>query len=71
MHDRLRAKPPATDAEVWTAATVRNVTERAGTTVVTVADADGEVEVTLDGALYDLFAGRVEGDVVGADCWYK
>ncbi|MFC7175561.1 hypothetical protein [Halosegnis marinus] len=56
---------------MWTAATVRNVTERAGTTVVTVADADGEVEVTLDGALYDLFAGRVEGDVVGADCWYK
>lgn len=71
MHDRLRAKPPTTDVETWTEATVTAVSETPDGHVVTVDAPGSAVEVTLEGALFDLFAGRVDGDVVGARCWYK
>ncbi|WP_255195895.1 hypothetical protein [Halorarius litoreus] len=71
MHDRLRAKPPTTDTEAWTEATVLTVDQTQSGHVVTVDGPDGVVEVTLEGALFDLFSSRVDGDVVGSPCWYR
>lgn len=76
MHDRIRAKPPATDVERWTEATVRAVRfddDRAGY-VVTVGD---DVEVRVTEAVFELFVGRLDRsvetpeDAVGATAWYR
>lgn len=71
MHDRLRAKPPTTEVDAWTEATVVAVAATESGHVVTVDGPEGTVEVALEGGLYDLFAGRVDGDVLGSRCWYR
>ena len=76
VNDRIRAKPPATDADRWTETTVRAVRfdDTHGRYAVTVADG---TEVTVSRALFELFAGRLERpvddpeDAVGATAWYR
>lgn len=79
MHDRIRAKPPTTDVEDWTEATVRAVRRTEGGVAITVAptNASETVEITVTGAIFDLFTGRLEwavtdpADAVGATVWVK
>lgn len=79
MHDRLRARPPTTDADAWTEATVREVARGEGGFEVTVAPANGgePVVVTVTAAIFELFAGRLEppaerpAEAVGATVWFK
>lgn len=75
MHDRLRAKPPATDPEEWREGVVRAVDPDPTADRVTVTvEADGErVAITVTTALYDLFAGRTADseDPVGEPAWFK
>lgn len=76
MYDRIRAKPPATDVDRWTEATVRAVRFDGdhGRYVVTVDDGS---EVRVKEAVFELFAGRLDRavespeDVVGATAWYR
>lgn len=76
MHDRIRARPPATDPDRWTETTVRAVRVDAdhGRYVVTVDDG---TEVRVTEAVFELFAGRLDRpvddpeDVVGAAAWYR
>ena len=82
--DRLRAKPPAADVEGWSRGTVRNVAHGHGRVTVTVVpdaaerEGSGSVELSVTGAIYDLFTGRldpgdrVDGDVTpGTTVWYR
>lgn len=76
MNDRIRAKPPATEADRWTETTVRAVRfdDTRGRYVLTVADG---TEVTVTEAVFELFASRLErpvdapADAVGATAWYR
>jgi hypothetical protein len=76
VNDRIRAKPPATDADRWTETTVRAVRcdGDGGRYVVTVDDG---TEVRVTEAVFELFAGRLDRsvgspeDAVGATAWYR
>jgi hypothetical protein len=75
VHDRIRAKPPATEPDRWQEAVVRSVRfdDHEHRYTVTVAVADGDtVEVTVSESLYDLFTGRLDAaDPVGETVWVR
>lgn len=79
VHDRLRARPPATDVDAWREGTLRAVTSSEGGYTVTVlpTDAAEPVEVRVTAAIFDLFTGRLPGEVetasdaVGATVWFR
>ncbi len=76
MNDRIRAKPPATEADRWTETTIRAVRfdDTQGQYVITVTDG---TEVRVSQAVFELFVGRLERpvdtpeDAVGATAWYR
>lgn len=77
VHDRVHARPPH-DPENWREGVVRNLTERDGHAVFTVAPVDdgdsvtASVELTVTLAVRDLVVRRLEADdPVGQRVWFR
>jgi hypothetical protein len=78
--DRLRAKPPTTDVDSWRSGTLVAVSDVENGTCATIEPGDtgdggagsDAVAVTVTDAVFELFAGRIEGDdPVGETVWFK
>ena len=72
MNDRLRAKSPKTNTDDWREGTVTDVARGEGVSI-SIDPADGqehELKVEVTDAVYDLFSGRVEDDIVGSTVYF-
>ena len=72
MNDRIRAKPPKTKPGDWRKGTATDVA-RGEVVCISIDPADGqedELKVEVTDAVYDLFTGRVEGNIVGSTVYF-